>query len=723
MMTLSTVQNRTFAAVATFLATGLAASSASFADYFRWKAGAAGDWTTLGNWEQSANNMAYAAATRLPGTGANNDRVSINVGAATTINLTAAMVAGGQIVRQFDYLSTSGPLTIRLNTGATVVSKVGIITAGDIFIGAGVTLTTSQAGAQNADGADLELTSTAGAVIVSGQALTGIGPGAGGRGGDIKLRSLRNNGIGLNISGVVEASVASRAGQRGGNIVLESNTADIVVEGATAKVTAGGGANNNGGAGGAGGALSVFTDKAVSIGAAGDPGIARFGGGRGGDGTTTGGRGGNVTFGANNRPIASLSNAARLQIEGGFGGDASGASSIAGDGGNADVFCNGSVLLQKPMAAGTGGAATGNNKGKAGNGGLISINANALTVDTSGSLAGGDGGPGDYPGAGGKLTVNLANGDLINHATIRAGNGGAGKYSRNGAGDNRNLNGDGGEVSLSGGGKFKNLKKNVPGAPIAQVIGGNGGSATANGNQLQGNGRNGGDVNIAFKQNSVENDVAGKASIKAGDGGFPRGTGGRPLLNGKAFPKVGNIKKALNGNGTTVSQSTIIRASDLLTLGAGDTIEGSTIELAVAPGGRITAEFLGGHARIFAESEVRVIAGCGGVIDFSACPTNSPYGPVFYLSPVLPSDRNVVSYSGVVSAASPLATYATSPFQFTNLAADFNGDGFTDGFDYDEFVACFEGGPCPSGRDADFNADGFADGFDYDDFVAAFEGC
>lgn len=56
--------------------------------------------------------------------------------------------------------------------------------------------------------------------------------------------------------------------------------------------------------------------------------------------------------------------------------------------------------------------------------------------------------------------------------------------------------------------------------------------------------------------------------------------------------------------------------------------------------------------------------------------------------------------------------------------ADFNGDGFVDGFDYDDFVACFEGDPCPPGKSADFNGDGFADGFDYDDFVAAFElGC
>lgn len=56
--------------------------------------------------------------------------------------------------------------------------------------------------------------------------------------------------------------------------------------------------------------------------------------------------------------------------------------------------------------------------------------------------------------------------------------------------------------------------------------------------------------------------------------------------------------------------------------------------------------------------------------------------------------------------------------------ADFNGDGFVDLFDFDEFVSCFEGEVCPPGRDSDFNGDGFTDLFDYDDFVVAFDrGC
>ena len=57
-------------------------------------------------------------------------------------------------------------------------------------------------------------------------------------------------------------------------------------------------------------------------------------------------------------------------------------------------------------------------------------------------------------------------------------------------------------------------------------------------------------------------------------------------------------------------------------------------------------------------------------------------------------------------------------------AADFDGDGFVDFFDFDAFVACFEGGACPPGKSADFDGDGFVDFFDFDAFVQAFEeGC
>ncbi len=65
------------------------------------------------------------------------------------------------------------------------------------------------------------------------------------------------------------------------------------------------------------------------------------------------------------------------------------------------------------------------------------------------------------------------------------------------------------------------------------------------------------------------------------------------------------------------------------------------------------------------------------------------------------------------------------PFLLRPLcAADFNNDGAVDFFDYDDFVACFEGAGCPTGKTADFNNDTAIDFFDYDDFVVAFEaGC
>ncbi len=53
-------------------------------------------------------------------------------------------------------------------------------------------------------------------------------------------------------------------------------------------------------------------------------------------------------------------------------------------------------------------------------------------------------------------------------------------------------------------------------------------------------------------------------------------------------------------------------------------------------------------------------------------------------------------------------------------AADFNGDGFVTGDDFDLYVAAFELGDIS----ADFNADGFVTGDDFDAFVTAFEaGC
>jgi endonuclease/exonuclease/phosphatase family metal-dependent hydrolase len=79
----------------------------------------------------------------------------------------------------------------------------------------------------------------------------------------------------------------------------------------------------------------------------------------------------------------------------------------------------------------------------------------------------------------------------------------------------------------------------------------------------------------------------------------------------------------------------------------------------------------------------------------------------------------VASNGGGTTAA------GNGPRGFSTLfPPDFNGDGFVDFFDYDEFVACYEGFGCPPGKNADFNGDGFEDFFDYDAFVLSYEqGC
>ena len=74
--------------------------------------------------------------------------------------------------------------------------------------------------------------------------------------------------------------------------------------------------------------------------------------------------------------------------------------------------------------------------------------------------------------------------------------------------------------------------------------------------------------------------------------------------------------------------------------------------------------------------------------------------------------------------ANPADVGSAGAWVQTNLAnpcrADFNGDGFLDFTDFDDFVGAFEVGSAS----ADFNGDGFLDFTDFDDFVGAFEaGC
>jgi hypothetical protein len=127
------------------------------------------------------------------------------------------------------------------------------------------------------------------------------------------------------------------------------------------------------------------------------------------------------------------------------------------------------------------------------------------------------------------------------------------------------------------------------------------------------------------------------------------------------------------------------------------------------------------------EGEARLIVNgrdVGGVHALSGLPYASS-GRSGYL--------RVDSREGAAIASIRLANNRVGPFgdgfvldhlAVRGCGADFNGDGFLDFFDYDDFVNCFETSTCPPGQSADFNGDGFADFFDYDDYVSAFEsGC
>jgi hypothetical protein len=74
-------------------------------------------------------------------------------------------------------------------------------------------------------------------------------------------------------------------------------------------------------------------------------------------------------------------------------------------------------------------------------------------------------------------------------------------------------------------------------------------------------------------------------------------------------------------------------------------------------------------------------------------------------------------YTIAASGESGSGVFVVSP---PVCRADFNGDGFLDFTDFDDFVTAFEAGLAIS----DFNGDSFLDFTDFDDFVAAFEaGC
>lgn len=72
--------------------------------------------------------------------------------------------------------------------------------------------------------------------------------------------------------------------------------------------------------------------------------------------------------------------------------------------------------------------------------------------------------------------------------------------------------------------------------------------------------------------------------------------------------------------------------------------------------------------------------------------------------------------SGTATGIAAFSRLTTFVF-VTGCPADFDGDGFVSGVDFDLFVQAFEAGDA----EADFNGDGFVSGVDFDEYVVSFE--
>ncbi|MEK6700872.1 MAG: hypothetical protein AABZ53_01290 [Planctomycetota bacterium] len=103
-------------------------------------------------------------------------------------------------------------------------------------------------------------------------------------------------------------------------------------------------------------------------------------------------------------------------------------------------------------------------------------------------------------------------------------------------------------------------------------------------------------------------------------------------------------------------------------------------------------------------------------------------GPFDVTGTLIPGDYRLRSILSINAGANEFVQgaydYRLDVPGLGSCPADFDSDGAVDFFDYDAFVICFEGGPCPPDKTADFDGDGTVDFFDYDIFVVAFElGC
>ncbi|MEK6701556.1 MAG: hypothetical protein AABZ53_04785 [Planctomycetota bacterium] len=718
------------------LASGLALSPAAFADDLVWRGPNQGDWFLAANWKKTDGT-----AGRIP-TAA--DTVLFDSGGSGVIYISAAAPnVAGVITCVAKSVNFTASKTIQFADNMPARTRLGFGVTDDFIVGAGATNTLIRAG-RNAGGAagagaDLEITTTNGRIENRGTFEGGRGMGAGGHGGWVKLVAGRPNALGVLVRGTVNGGAAAAGGSgNGGDVILQAVNSDINILGASANVRAGAGSTDvaaNGMAVGDGGTVNLFTSKNIVISREAGANTLYVTGGGGGSSARRGGDGGWVNFGQNFRRATNVTIGAGVQVLAGNGGNVG--ETVAnviissGTGGHVIGYVSDAMTNQGTIKSGSGGlptATAGATRAAGGNAGYIWLEVSDFTNAGTGVVQGGAGGSGvgrggqtrcEWGGWGGDITIKgMSFGTILNQGLIKAGPGGWGNKL---AGAPSGGQADGGVVDIIGNAAFTNTSA---AGSVGTIMGGDGGMA----NDVNANGCKGGDVNVNVNLDIINNKViqGGKAGKKIG--GVSNGPAGKILLFGREVKAIGTIIRDLEGlpgdpfvpglpagvrvaalNGVTISPDTSVFA---------DTVNLSTQAGTI----RATGLGFGIYGRVTALNDLVLDAGCMGAIDFLSIQPD--------VSRPLLVCRNSAYELGPVHLSSVPMTSGYSPSSIiignvvydVHANADFDGDGTVDFFDYDAFVACFEGLFCPPGKTADFDGDGTVDFFDYDAYVTAFEG-
>ncbi|QOI99147.1 MAG: hypothetical protein HRU70_01025 [Phycisphaeraceae bacterium] len=280
-----------------------------------WSERVGGAGTNLRYWKRNG-----AATAVLPGA---NDTVVItsptNGVGQVNFDGTGFNAGTGQIAHVFRSFEVRPLNTMRINHTQGVSLLYIRATVGDLVIGSNGALEDAilrgdqvNAGVNNVPGCEVSLESVA-QVRVAGRVYGGAPKGNANntlRGGNVKLVSTRNGGVGVQVTGhAIAGNGADNTSSPGGNVVVQADTADLDLLRSNRAIWAGRGGNNTIGAnGGAGGSVTIRSGRAISLGSN-NPGDLATGwifGGDGGSGLGTGGAGGNVSFQGGNIRAASL---------------------------------------------------------------------------------------------------------------------------------------------------------------------------------------------------------------------------------------------------------------------------------------------------------------------------------------------------------------------------------------------------------------------------------